>query len=168
MKLVTDVHYYNSSAIAAGVLFQNWDDRNSTEEHTQKILNVDQYEPGKFYKRELPCILALMENHRFKLDCIVIDGYVFLDGHTKPGLGKHLFDSLDGKVPIIGVAKNPFSGIDDKYKLYRGHSKNPLYVSTTGDLETAKENILSMYGDFRIPALLKRVDQLCRSVDPQC
>jgi deoxyribonuclease V len=38
-----------------------------------------------------------------------------------------------------------------------------LYITAEGiELETAKEYIHAMQGDFRLPTLLKRVDQLCR------
>lgn len=33
------------------------------------------YEPGSFYKRELPCILSLLKDIYKQLDAIVIDGY---------------------------------------------------------------------------------------------
>ena len=95
-------------------------------------------------------------------ETIVIDGYVFLDDEQRPGLGKHLFDSLEGQIEVIGVAKRSFSGVGEAHEVLRGESVKPLYITTTGCLETAKSNIASMFGEYRIPWLLKRADQLCR------
>jgi deoxyribonuclease V len=45
----------------------------------------------------------------------------------------------------------------------RGHSRRPLYVSAAGiDAETAARYIQDMHGTYRLPTLLRRVDQLCR------
>lgn len=163
MILATDVHYTNSIAMVAGVLFRQWDAESPEHEYTCKVEGIAPYESGNFYKRELPCLLALLNKHHLTVGCIVVDGYVHLDEDMRPGLGKVLFDALGGTVPIIGVAKNPFPGIGDNHKIMRGKSKNPLYVTTTGNLTDAKNNIEGMYGEFRIPKLLKRADQLCRS-----
>lgn len=48
----------------------------------------------------------LLSKHNLKPDCIIVDGFVHLED-DKPGLGKHLYDALNGKVRVIGVAKNP-------------------------------------------------------------
>lgn len=93
----------------------------------------------------------------------MIDGFVYLDGVNKPGLGKHLYDSLGKDTIVIGVAKRPFKDICDDYAIYRGRSKKPLYVTAEGiDLNQAFEAITQMHGKFRIPDLLKKVDQVCR------
>jgi len=160
--LATDVHYLDSTAKVAGVLFDAWNAKAPRQEVTCQVDHIEPYESGSFFKRELPCILALLEKHRLEVDCIVVDGYVFLDNQSKPGLGKYLYDALDERVPVIGVAKTPFAGISDEHKLFRGKSEKPLYVTTTDNLTTAKQNISNMHGGFRIPTLLKRVDQLCR------
>jgi deoxyribonuclease V len=98
---------------------------------------------------------------------VIIDGYVYLDGHSRPGLGKYLHDALCGKVKIIGVAKNPFKGITGEYELYRGLSTKPLHITCAGmTLAEAKSRIAAMHGSYRIPTLLKTVDQLCRKPPP--
>ncbi|MEO0447815.1 MAG: endonuclease V, partial [Verrucomicrobiota bacterium] len=120
------------------------------------------YQPGEFYRRELPCLLAAIEAVSCPVEALIIDGYVWLDG-GKPGLGAHLHRSLDEKVPVIGVAKNPFSQASDVELVYRGTSKRPLYVSAAGvDLRQAAQTIYRMHGEHRLPTLLKRVDRLCR------
>ncbi len=130
--------------------------------------DIAAYEPGRFYKRELPCIAQLLKEHQLKPDIIVIDGYVYLDGEQKPGLGKHLFDSIDGQALVIGVAKKAFAGIGDKHQVLRGTSLKPLFVTSTGGLSEAIDNIATMFGDNRNPTMLKRADQLCREEANKC
>lgn len=163
MIMAIDVHYRNTTGVAAGVLFREWNTPIPESEYTCAVENVANYESGMFYKRELPCILALIEKHDLLVDCIVVDGFVYLDHACSPGLGKHLFDALGGTVLVIGVAKTPFPGISDQNKILRGASKKPLYITTTGELDAARQNIVSMHGDFRLPTLLKRVDTICRA-----
>ena len=162
MILAIDVHYRQSTALAAGVLFEHWSDSEPNQEYTCEIQNVAPYASGNFYKRELPCILALLNKHNLLVDCIVIDGYVYLGDESQPGLGKYLFDALGGLVTVVGVAKSPFPGISNNQKVFRGKSEKPLFVTTTGDLAGAKNNIKHMHGKFRLPTLLKRADYLCR------
>lgn len=128
MILATDVNYKESTATVAGVVFNDWNEIAPEEELRCTVENIEPYESGSFYKRELPCILALVKKHNLEVDYIVIDGYVFLDENNKPGLGKHLFNALNESVAVIGVAKTPFQGIRDKHKLFRGKSSKPLYI----------------------------------------
>ena len=162
MILAIDVQYSESTAFVAGVLFVNWCAESSEGEFVSILEGVMEYKPGSFYKRELPCILRLIQEHDLKPEIIVIDGYVFLDEEQRPGLGKHLFDSLEGRIEVVGVAKRSFSGVGECHEVLRGESVKPLYITTTGSLEEAKANIASMFGEHRIPFLLKRADQLCR------
>ena len=163
MILAIDVHYSNTSATAGGVLFNDWPDANPSKVFTCQLENVAFYEAGNFYKRELPCILALIDRYALKVKWIVIDGYVYLGSDSKPGLGMYLFEALDGQSSIVGVAKNYFRGTSAQHIIIRGRSTKPLYVTSTEGLETAKKNIMKMHGEFRIPTLLKQVDQLCRA-----
>jgi len=161
--LAVDVHYTEATAMVAGITFNNWEDPAPSEVYTSQVEEVVGYESGRFYKRELPCILALLNEHRLNPDIILVDGFTYLDGVGKPGLGKHLFDALKKQVVVIGVAKRPFKGINEKFEVHRGESKNPLYVTAEGmDLIEAKAAISRMHGGFRIPDLLKKVDQVCR------
>ncbi|MBC8404851.1 MAG: endonuclease V [Planctomycetes bacterium] len=163
MILAVDVHYTDPTALAAGVTFSDWEDSTPLEIYTSQIEDVIDYESGSFYKRELPCILTLLKEHRLDPAIIVVDGFTYLDGVEKPGLGKHLFDALNKQVVIVGVAKRPFKDIDVKFEVHRGESKNPLYVTAEGmELTAAKAAISRMHGDFRIPDLLKKADQVCR------
>lgn len=83
---------------------------------------------------------------------------------NKPGLGFYLFRELNENIPIIGVAKSKFANTPTEPELYRGESINPLYVTSIGiPVQDAKNIIASMHGTFRLPTLLKQVDQLCRT-----
>ncbi len=167
MILAIDVQYSSDTAFVAGVTFSKWEAESPDKEYVSVLHHIEAYEPGSFYKRELPCILKLIEEHDLQPATIIVDGYVFLDGNQKPGLGKHLYDSLNAQVEVIGVAKKAFAGIDQEHELNRGESRKPLYVTTSGELDAAKEKISVMFGQNRIPVLLKRADQLCRSTQRQ-
>lgn len=165
MILATDVHYAANHATAAGVAFKNWSDPQPTALYTTQVSPIAAYEPGSFYKRELPCLLALLQDHQLQPSLIVVDGFVFLDEQGRAGLGKHLYDALNQQIPIIGVAKTRFHGIGPAHELCRGNSQSPLFVTSVGiDLTTAKQHTASMHGTFRFPTLLKQVDQLCRGL----
>lgn len=89
-------------------------------------------------------------------DLVIVDSYVHLGGH--PGLGWHLWDVLERKVPIIGVAKTHFH-LAPAEEVLRGSSKHPLYVSAAGlDVKVAAACVLGMHGENRIPTMLKLVD----------
>ncbi len=122
-----------------------------------------------FWRRELPCILAILKQLPALPAVIVIDGYVWLDGDGRKGLGAYLFDALDGKVAIVGVAKRAFRGSAHAAPVLRGSSDRPLFVTANGmpPVEAAAA-IASMHGKHRIPTLLKRVDERCRrGLEPQ-
>ncbi len=163
MILTTDVAYCDDTAIAAGILHPHWLTDEIARTVTKKIDPVVPYESGQFYKRELPCILSLLEEIADDLEAIVIDGYVDLGREGKPGLGRHLFEGVGAAVPVIGVAKREFADTPDECRIFRGKSKTPLYITSAGmPLSKAKSHILTMHGVNRMPTLLKRVDQVCR------
>lgn len=163
MILAVDVDYRGGKAFAAGVLFQNWIDTEPVKELVVSCVSDEEYVPGRFYRRELPCILSLFERIDAAVDCIVIDGYVYLGKERKAGLGKHLSDSLNKSIAVIGVAKNAFRDTPASTGLLRGKSKKLLYVTAEGiEEDKARHFIKLMHGEHRIPTLLKRVDQLCR------
>ena len=163
MILAVDVDYREENAKVSGVCFSDWKSSEYTSLHHSMVSNVKPYEPGAFYKRELPCILKLIADHQLELSCIVIDGYVDLGEDNRPGLGMYLYESLDSKIPVIGVAKKPFKDTKTSSEIYRGESKKPLYISSVGILlDEAKTLIQSMHGNHRIPYLLKLVDRECR------
>lgn len=163
MIAIIDVQYSENIAYAVCLLFQQWEDDNAYDEIKVKIDDIEKYCPGEFYKRELPCILALLEQVKVKLDYIVIDGYVWLDENGKKGLGGYLTESLESEIPIIGVAKNSFNRGEHAIAIQRGDSQKLLYVTSAGiSKEEAAEFIKSMHGKFRLPTLIKAVDTAAR------
>jgi deoxyribonuclease V len=162
MLACLDVNYRDPRACAAAVVFRDWNDAVATEERTVQIAEVQPYEPGQFYRRELPCLLAVLGTLP-PLETVIIDGYVWLDGMSKPGLGAHLYEALGRSSAVIGVAKTKFQGAEGVREVLRGTSQKPLYVTAAGvAAEVAAERVQSMHGAHRIPTLLKRVDDLCR------
>lgn len=163
MMLAVDVHYHDRRAHVAGVAFARWSSPRPLAVYGSDLNAVPAYVSGEFYKRELPGILTLLRDHGLSPATIVIDGYVYLDGVSTPGLGSHLFDALNGRVRIVGVAKRPLSGIGGRHAILRGSSSRPLFVTAQGmPLARARQCILSMHGDYRIPTLLKIADQASR------
>lgn len=161
-----DTYYYDDYANTVCLAFQDWDSEQESEFFTEKTAITSDYESGAFYKRELPCILSLLNKIQLQHDdTIIIDGYVTLDEGGKIGLGGHLYEALDCKFPVIGVAKNGFNTPDSRRRtVYRGESKTPLFVTAKGaDVDEIKQKVEQMHGNFRIPTLLKKLDQLSRS-----
>lgn len=161
-----DVDYRDAGARAACVLAQSWGDAMPTSEHACDIDSVEAYEPGSFYKRELPCLLSVLNRLPEPPDIAVVDGYVWLDGEERPGLGFHLFKALGSKMPVVGIAKTAFVGAEASLhvgKVYRGQSRKPLFVTSVGvELAIASAWVKGMAGPHRIPSLLTAVDRLAR------
>lgn len=165
MVLALDVHYKDDgSAKSVGILF-NWNDFQPKEILIEYINETDEYIPGEFYKRELPCLLKIIEKVDLAdLKGIVIDGYIYINNEKGLGLGGHLWQTLNKQIPIIGVAKNFYHGnAKTVQQIYRGESKKPLYISSVGiDLEQASDLIEQMQGEFRMPDLLKQLDVITK------
>ncbi len=164
MILAFDTFYFDSKARTVCISFINWED--DFFNFSFEILDeIEEYKSGEFYKRELPCILSLLEKIEIQnLEAIIIDGYVYLNDELQLGLGGRLFQSLSKKVPVIGVTKSNFASIvKNRKELCRGKSSKPLYITSVGiDLEYATECIKKMKGEYRIPTLLKKLDNLTR------
>ncbi len=127
------------------------------------ILKVEEYVPGEFYKRELPCIQAVLAQLPSTPDTLVIDGYVWLDDQGKKGLGARLYDALDAQIPVIGVAKTSFATATSAIELHRGGSSRPLYVTAIGlEVNDAVSAVARMHGAHRIPTMLNLVDRLSK------
>ncbi len=161
MIIAIDVYYRENDAKSVGVLFHQWNDKEPAEVIESYTSNYGEYEPGAFYKRELPCILDLMEKTDLsRIKTILIDGYVYLDNNNKPGSGHHLYEALNKEIPVIGIAKKSFHHNQEIVKkVYRGQSISPLFITSVGiDPEQAATYIKNMAGEYRIPTLLKLVD----------
>ncbi len=163
MILTTDAAYRGDRAVAAGILHPRWQSDEVAGTIIKKLKAPAPYQSGQFYRRELPCLLSLLDEVEGGLEAIVIDGYVDLGAEGKPGLGRHLFNAMDQTIAVIGVAKRAFRGTPDACRIFRGKSKMPLFVTSVGmPLAEAKSHILAMHGEHRIPTLLKLADQACR------
>jgi len=162
MILAVDVQYVGDErACAAAVSFHGWSDEVAAHEAVVEVRDVEPYVPGQFYRRELPCILALLDTLDTRPDTIVVDGYVDV-GPDRPGLGRHLFDALNGGTVVVGVAKTLFVGAA-AVEVRRGQSSKPLFVTAAGvDAQRAAAHVEQMAGPHRIPTLLQRVDHLAR------
>jgi deoxyribonuclease V len=161
MIAFVDVDYRDAGAVAAAVLAHAWTDDWPAAELVEPIPHVEPYEPGRFYRRELPCLLAVLRRVPDPLAAVVVDGYVGL-GDGRPGLGAHLFDALGATVPVVGVAKTRFAGAP-AVEVIRPGSARPLFVTAAGlSADEAARCVAAMLGPYRIPTLLRRVDQLCR------
>jgi len=160
-----DVCYQDHGpALAACVLFRAWGDARASKSLVETIEQVLPYEPGAFYKRELPCVLQVLRAAGEPLDVVVIDGYVWLSDDGRPGLGAHLFEALGKTVPVVGVAKTSFMGSAFAEEVLRGGSSKPLFVTAAGAPgAVAAAWVRQMSGPHRLPTLLKQVDRLCRS-----
>jgi deoxyribonuclease V len=165
MILSFDTYYFENKAKTVCLAFEDWTTSDKFEVYAEIMEDVEEYIPGEFYRRELPCILSLFRKIEYhNIEAIVVDGFVYLNDEHKLGLGGHLYHSLKGSIPVIGVAKTNFASIEkNKRALIRGKSKNPLFITSIGlDNDKAVEHIKSMAGDYRIPTLLKYLDTLTK------
>lgn len=159
-----DVDYQGATAVAACVLFDDWEAKTSTQQFVEVVSPVEPYIPGQFYRRELPCILKVLGKLSELPEVIVVDGYVWLGNETKPGLGAHLHHALNAQATVIGVSKNRFLNAAPVTEIIRGASKRPLFISAAGmNLIEAEHCIKVMDGENRIPTMLRLVDRLCRT-----
>lgn len=138
------------------------------------------YVPGLLAFRELPLLLKAIEALTVTPDLYVCDGY----GLTHPrrfGLACHLGVVLDA--PAIGVAKNPphlpvdapgqdrgewtpiaASGETVGCALRTQNRVKPVYVSVghRRTLATARDLVLELAQDYRLPEPIRAADQLGR------
>jgi deoxyribonuclease V len=149
MKAALDVHYAKEKAFAACIVFNTWFDSEPAETYSAVVPFPSRYRAGRFYERELPCLLAVLNHTKHRYSTIVIDGFVHLN--------------LSYSTVVIGVAKSPLKMAECFVPIFRGKSKKPLYISSAGcGVEKAATSILNMHGPCRIPTLLLLADQHAR------
>jgi deoxyribonuclease V len=158
-----DVAYAPDAAGVACVLADTWEAEYALATATTRIASAPApYQPGEFYRRELPLLLSLLKEVDPLPRILVIDGYVWL-ADRDPGLGAHLFEAYGGTIPVVGVAKSRYRGDTRSAQVLRGGSRRPLHVTAAGvDLSQTARWIASMHGPHRIPTLLQQVDSLSR------
>ena len=161
MFAAADVHYLPSGgARAALVLAPDPTFSAIVSEKTVFIDHVAPYQPGEFYRRELPPIRAVLADVD-DLGLLIIDGYVTLDPNGRPGLGAYAHEEF--AVSVIGVAKTRYALAVHAIPVVRGTAKRPLYVTAVGiPPADAAELVRTMTGSFRLPDALRRVDTLAR------
>lgn len=163
MKACVDVDYRDPNAMAACCLFEDWGDENALRDVTAWVTGVQPYQPGSFYLRELPCLLAVLQTVTEPLDLILVDSYVWLEDENHRGMGAHLYDALGQRVPVIGVAKTCYRSAGLAREVVRGTGHNPLYITAVGaEVDQAALWVRQMHGESRVPTLLRRVDHLAR------
>lgn len=129
-------------------------------EHVVWLPRVEPYQPGQFYRRELPAISAVLAEGGCP-DLLIIDGFVDLDPAGRPGLGAYVHAALG--IPIVGVAKTAFRPATHAVPVVRGNATKPLYITAAGlDVERAAALVAAMAGRYRLPDALRRVDALTR------
>jgi deoxyribonuclease V len=164
MLIAVDVQYAKLAVVTAAVGFLAWSDPTSTLECVVRTaVTANAYEPGAFYKRELPFLLEAIASveRRHPVETVVIDGHVWLR-ENQPGLGAHLYEALGARKAVVGVAKAAFAG-GNAISVRRGGSARPLFVTAAGmDAHAAAQLVGRMHGPHRLPTLLKRADQLAR------
>jgi deoxyribonuclease V len=138
------------------------------------------YVPGLLAFREIPTVLAALDRLPCPPGLVVCDGY----GLAHPrrfGLASHL-GVLTG-LPVIGVAKNPFTFRYDEPAPARGASAallagteevgralrtrdgvKPVFVSVGHrvSLDNAVAHTLALTPRYRLPETTRRADALCR------
>ena len=165
MFLALDVAYTATHGRAIALAFATWDAAAPLATYSATTSPIAAYEPGDFYRRELPCLLAVLEEVDLTaVRCLLVDGYVTLGPEQRPGLGQHLYKAFGCQVPVVGVAKTRFAGVAPQVApVLRGHSRNPLYVTSAGlPLAEAAAGVAAMHGQHRLPTLLKRLDDLTK------
>jgi deoxyribonuclease V len=164
MHVAVDVDYrQDGSALAAGVLFADWASPVIEDTVIRRIAAARPYRPGRFFERELPCIMAVLDDLPGLPETILIDGYVVLGSARRDGLGAHLFKALNGEIPVIGIAKTRFADAPAEAEVRRGNSARPLFVTSVGiSADVARQRVASMHGAHRIPTMLAAADRACR------
>jgi deoxyribonuclease V len=159
-----DAAYSESAAGAACVIATDPRAPTPTRQVTIRQGAPIPYEPGSFYKRELPLLLAVLRKAAQIPELVVIDGYAWLDANGSPGLGAHLHEALGKSHTIIGVGKTAYRGAETWCaQVCRGTTARPLFVTTIGMTSKAAAALVrGLHGDHRIPTLIRRTDSLAR------
>lgn len=167
MIAILDTDYAGDQGHCACVIAANWTFPTPDHVFSRVRERVAPYLPGAFYERELPCLLHVLEKLPCAVDTVVIDGFVWL-GENRPGLGWHLYEALQRRIQVVGVAKTAFHGADAvATQVTRGSSSRPLWVTAIGmETSQASSAVASMAGEHRLPSLVKLADTTARTWPP--
>ena len=166
MYVAANVHYLAcGGARAAAVMAADAAFIHLVADRVRLVPDVESYQPGQFYLRELPALHAVLDGLT-EMALLVVDGYADLDPDGRPGLGARAHAEF--AVPVIGVAKSPFRTATHAIPVFRGASARPLYVTAAGMPRTdAADLVRHMAGRYRMPDALRRADTLARAGLPQ-
>ena len=166
MLACLDAHYPTDGSdggVAACVVADSWTSSKPELAFTVTFAGVEPYQSGQLYKRELPGLLLALQRLPFLLAVVIVDGFVWLGDHDHPGLGGRLYEALEERCAVVGVAKTHNQAAGPYRSITRGQSAKPLFVSAAGiELDRAAEHVKSMHGEHRVPTLIKLADQLSR------
>lgn len=164
MFVVIDADYDEKTrkGHVAGIVVQDLLSDKVEKVVTAIVENVEDYIPGQFYRRELKSVEAIINQlDKTQIEAIVIDGYAD-SGTEEHALGTFVYEEY--KIPVIGIGKNKYKRcILENLEVCRGDSQRPLFVSSKGmDNEKSKELVKNMFGEFRLPFLVKYADKMAR------
>ena len=160
--VAADVHYLASGgARAAAVVAADTFFSYLIADRIAVVPEVEPYQPGRFYLRELPPLRAVLDGLS-GLGLLMVDGYADLDPFGRPGLGAHAHAELG--IPVIGVAKSRFRTATHAMPVLRGSSARPLFVTSAGmPRADAADLVRRMTGRYRSPDVMRRADTLARA-----
>ena len=107
MNAILDVCYSTCRAVTSCIQFNGWKDGHPHASNVSEMDIPSDYVPGRFFERELPCLLHALEQEAVRFEVFVIDGFVHLKPPREKGLGYYLAESVPYPAAVIGVAKNP-------------------------------------------------------------
>ncbi|GAA2209390.1 endonuclease V [Nonomuraea monospora] len=175
-----DVHYRGDDALTAAVVVLDAGTLEPVEEVVAHGETAFPYVPGLFAFRELPALVAALEQLTVTPDLLVCDGH----GLAHPrgfGLACHL-GVLTG-LPSLGVGKTPFVGTHEPPGPGRGawapiihegaavgralrtqRGVKPVYVSQGHriSLDVASSQVLHLTPHYRLPEPIRHADHLAR------
>jgi deoxyinosine 3'endonuclease (endonuclease V) len=97
--VATDVHYLPAGgARAAAVVAADAAFSHLVEDRVKLVPEVQPYQPGQFYLRELPPLHAVLDGLT-GMTLLVVDGYADLDPDGRPGLGSYAWPAGTGCPP---------------------------------------------------------------------
>ncbi|MCE0534534.1 endonuclease V [Kineosporia rhizophila] len=128
VRAAVDVGYPPSGgARAALVLSDSPEFARITGTRVSMVDEVAPYEPGQFYKRELPAVRAVLAELTELPHLLVVDGFVDLDPAGTPGMGRYVHREFG--ITVVGVAKTAFRTAEHALEVRRGASARPLHVT---------------------------------------
>ncbi len=135
----------------------------SRESATALTTVTAEYQPGQFWRRELPPPRAVLHGVA-GLALIVVDGYVDLDPGGRLGLGARVHEEFG--VPVIGIAKTFFRGAVHAAPVCRGRPARPMHVTAAGmTVADAAGMVVRMAGPHRFPGAVRLADRLARGLE---